>query len=156
MIQQLITMWDERPNDLLEETLKYNRQIWLLFYDTAMDDQKNSRPDALRNNIINLANFIFKREIDILANPAKEKLGILLNINHEISAGLMENTAHLAISNKNLNCHDVADFLHQMQVQSAITANQSVVCSKDKCYLENGDVRDSCIKQINEYQDLVK
>ncbi|MCK5375246.1 MAG: flagellar FlaF family protein [Alphaproteobacteria bacterium] len=100
MIQQLITMWDERPNDLLEETLKYNRQIWLLFYDTAMDDQKNSRPDALRNNIINLANFIFKREIDILANPAKEKLGILLNINHEISAGLMENTAQTSQDNQ--------------------------------------------------------
>ena len=42
----------------------------------------------------------------------------------------MENTVNLAISNKKLNCHDVAEFLHQIKVESAIMANQSVVCSK--------------------------
>ncbi len=88
MIQQLSSMWDSRPGDLLEETLKYNRNIWMLFYDTAMEKKENGQPDALRNNIINLANFIFKREMDILANPEKAKLDILININREIVAGL--------------------------------------------------------------------
>ncbi len=90
MIQQLVTMWDSRPDDLLEETLKYNRNIWMLFYDSAMENKENDRPDALRDNIINLANFIFKREMDILANPDKTKLEVLLSINSEIAAGLSE------------------------------------------------------------------
>jgi len=94
MIQQLVTMWDSRPGELLEETLKYNRNIWMLFYDTAMEKKENAQPDALRSNIINLANFIFKREMDILANPDKDKLGILININREIAAGLTANGAH--------------------------------------------------------------
>ncbi|MFP4097265.1 MAG: flagellar biosynthesis regulator FlaF [Alphaproteobacteria bacterium] len=90
MMQQLVTVWDERPEDLLEETLKYNRQIWVLFYDTAIEgNDETARPEALRSNIINLANFIFKREVDILSSPAKEKIDILININHEIASGLM-------------------------------------------------------------------
>lgn len=91
-IQQLVTMWDTRPDELLEETLKYNRNIWMLFYDTALEDKTNSRPDALRGNIVNLANFIFKREMDILASPEKNKLEVLISINREIAQGLMENS----------------------------------------------------------------
>ncbi len=94
MIQQLATTWDSRPGELLEETLKYNRNIWMLFYDTAMEDKEDTRPDALRKNIINLANFIFKREMDILADPDKAKLDVLLNINSEIAAGLTESAAN--------------------------------------------------------------
>ena len=96
MIQQLTTMWDTRPDELLEETLKYNRNIWMLFYDTAMEKKENAQPDALRKNIINLANFIFKREMDILANPDKGKLDILLSINNEIAAGLNESASNSA------------------------------------------------------------
>ena len=55
----------------------------------AMQNQDGARPEALRNNIVNLANFIFKREMDILAEPAKEKLTVLININREIAEGLM-------------------------------------------------------------------
>lgn len=91
MLQQLIDGWDDRPKDLLEETLKYNRQVWMLFYDTALENKDGDRPNDLRSNIVNLANFIFKREMEIMANPQKEKLDILININREISAGLMIN-----------------------------------------------------------------
>lgn len=97
MIQKLSSMWDTRPDTLLEETLKYNRNIWMLFYDTAMESKDSSRPDALRSNIISLANFIFKREMDILANPDKAKLDILLSINSEIAAGLSESAGNGAV-----------------------------------------------------------
>ncbi len=90
MMQTLIDGWDEQPKDLLEETLKYNRQIWVLFYDTALENKDEDRPNDLRSNIVNLANFIFKREMEILSNPEKKKLEILININKEIAAGLME------------------------------------------------------------------
>lgn len=89
MIHDMQENWDNVDNDALEDTLKYNRQIWMMFYDTALENPDGDRSDNLRSNIINLANFIFKREVDILAEPKKEKLDVLVNINKEIAAGLM-------------------------------------------------------------------
>jgi len=83
--------WDNVTPDLLEETLKYNRQIWMMFYDTAIENEEGGRPDDLRSNIINLANFIFKREIEVMSSPSPEKLNILISINQEIAAGLLTN-----------------------------------------------------------------
>lgn len=95
-LQTLVNDWDNRPKGLLEETLTYNRQIWVLFYDTAIENKDGGRPNDLRSNIINLANFIFKRELEILADPKKEKLDILISINNEIAAGLMTKPAEEA------------------------------------------------------------
>ena len=81
--------WDNVSKESLEEILKYNRQIWMMFYDTAIENPEGDRPNDLRSNIINLANFIFKREVEIMAAPAREKLDVLININREIAAGLM-------------------------------------------------------------------
>ena len=89
MIRDMQDNWDEVNTEVLEATLKYNRQIWMMFYDTALENPEGDRPDQLRSNIINLANFIFKREVDIMADPQKEKLDVLVNINKEIAAGLM-------------------------------------------------------------------
>lgn len=82
--------WDQMTIEILHETLKYNRDIWMMFYDTAVENTEGTRPLELRNNIYNLANFIFKREIDILAKPEKQKFDILISINRDIAAGLME------------------------------------------------------------------
>lgn len=89
-LTELQEKWGDKPDrDALEEVLKYNRQIWMMFYDAALENPEGDRPNDLRSNIINLANFIFKRELDILAEPDKEKLTVLININREIAAGLM-------------------------------------------------------------------
>lgn len=89
MLADLQNDWESVTPQILEETLKYNRQIWMIFYDTALENPEGNRPNDLRSNIINLANFIFKREIDVMANPEKQKLDILISINREIAAGLM-------------------------------------------------------------------
>lgn len=81
--------WDNVTPDILEETLRYNRQIWVMFYDNAVQNPEGNRPNDLRSNIVNLANFIFKRELEIIATPDKKKLDVLININREIAAGLM-------------------------------------------------------------------
>ena len=94
MLQDLQDNWDAmKDKDLLEATLKYNRQIWMMFYDTALENKEGDRPNDLRSNIINLANFIFKREVEIMVSPQKEKLSVLVNINREIAAGLMNKPA---------------------------------------------------------------
>jgi flagellar protein FlaF len=97
MIKALQEDWDNIDPIKLEETLTYNRQIWMLFYDTALENPENPggviRPNDLRSNIINLANFVFKRQLDIMAAPEKQKLDILININREIAEGLLTKPA---------------------------------------------------------------
>jgi flagellar protein FlaF len=89
MLQDLRDDFENIDSEAIAETLKYNRQIWIMFYDTAIENKGEEHTSALRSNIINLANFIFKRETEILSNPSAEKLDVLININREISAGLM-------------------------------------------------------------------
>lgn len=88
-LQELQDDWDNMTMERLEEVITYNRQIWLMFYDTALENPEGDRPNDLRSNIINLANFIFKRGMEVLSEPKKEKLNVLVNINREIAAGLM-------------------------------------------------------------------
>lgn len=93
MFKELQDNWSDSNLEVIEATLKYNRNIWLMFYDTAVENTEGNRPRDLRSNIVNLANFIFKREIDIMSDPKKEKLDVLININREIAAGLMTKPA---------------------------------------------------------------
>jgi flagellar biosynthesis activator protein FlaF len=95
-LQDLQNDWGNVTSDLLGETLKYNRSIWLMFYDTALENPEGNRPNDLRSNIVNLANFIFKREIDIIAKPEKNKLDVLIKINRDIAGGLMQGVANAA------------------------------------------------------------
>ena len=90
MMEDLQNEWDEENTpESLEDTLLYNRQIWMIFYNTATENQHKDEMKDLRANIINLANFIFKREIEILSTPRKTDLDALISINRQISAGLM-------------------------------------------------------------------
>lgn len=89
MLADLQEGLDDADIELIESTLKYNRQIWMMFYDTALENPDNNRPNDLRSNIVNLANFVFKRELDIMSTPTKQKFDVLININKEIAAGLM-------------------------------------------------------------------
>ncbi|MBX2833421.1 MAG: flagellar biosynthesis regulator FlaF [Micavibrio sp.] len=88
-LSMLQEKWDERGKDDLDVALQYNRQIWMMFYDTALENREGDRPNDLRSNIVNLANFVFKRELEVRAKPEREKLDILININKEIAAGLI-------------------------------------------------------------------
>jgi flagellar protein FlaF len=94
MMQDLCDEFENAGSDLIEEVLKYNRQIWVMFYDTAIENKGKDHTLELRSNILNLANFVFKREMEIIAKPAPEKFKVLININREIAAGLMGSPAN--------------------------------------------------------------
>lgn len=81
--------WNSISREDLDEVLKYNRQIWMMFVDNAIEDESPDRPTELRNNIASLGVFIFNHTLDVLADPAPEKLDILIEVNSEIAAGLM-------------------------------------------------------------------
>jgi flagellar protein FlaF len=89
MMQELQQHWDPDNIEKINEILTFNRQIWMLFFDTALENKDGNRPNDLRSNIVNLASFIFKRTVEILSDPAPGKFDILISINRDIAAGLM-------------------------------------------------------------------
>lgn len=99
-LQALQDKWDNGMTaEDLNEALTFNRQIWMLFVDTAMENTGSGHTVELRNNILNLGTFIFKHTIDIMIAPKKEKLNILIEINREIAGGLMQQIPKQNITN---------------------------------------------------------
>ncbi len=78
--------WHGRQGEL-DEALTFNRKLWTILV-TSVTDADNPLPQAIKNNIANLAIFVFERTITVMAEPGPEKLGALVTINREIAAGL--------------------------------------------------------------------
>lgn len=71
----------------LGQALTYNRKIWTVFAASATSPD-NPLPEALKQNVAQLAAVIFQRTIAILAEPAPEKLALLVRINRDVASGL--------------------------------------------------------------------
>ena len=78
--------WNGRRAEL-DEALTFNRKLWTILA-TSVTDIENPLPQAIKNNIANLAMFVFERTITVMMEPSPEKLGALVTINREIAAGL--------------------------------------------------------------------
>lgn len=87
-LQEIMDDWESTSHAELDAVLTYNRKLWTVFVDDIVEN-KEEKPDDLRNNIANLGMFIFKRTIEILAEPEAQKLNILIEINRDIAAGLL-------------------------------------------------------------------
>ena len=82
--------WESADRDKkLDESLKFNQLIWSIFQ-SELAAEDNPLPKDLRLNLLRLSAFIDGRSLDTMAYPASEKLTILININHNIAAGLRE------------------------------------------------------------------
>lgn len=82
--------WGDKQ-DQLPAALDKNRLLWTVIAG-EIREENNPQPLAIKNNILNLALFIFQRTISTLAEPTPEKLDILININMNIAKGLTENS----------------------------------------------------------------
>lgn len=76
----------------LDDALTYNRKLWTILA-TSATEAENPLPREIKQNIANLALFIFKRTIDVMIDKKPEQLGALININRQIAAGLRERPA---------------------------------------------------------------
>jgi len=85
-LQVIRDNWEGKRTEL-DEALTFNRKLWTVLVASATDAE-NPLPQAIKNNIANLALFIFERTFTMMTEPAPEKLGALININREIAAGL--------------------------------------------------------------------
>jgi flagellar biosynthesis activator protein FlaF len=71
----------------LDAALKYNQRVWCIFQ-AELENPANPLPNSLKVNLLRLIAFIDKRTLETIAYPSPEKLTILININHNIAAGL--------------------------------------------------------------------
>lgn len=74
-------------DNMLEEALKFNQRIWSIFQ-SELSNEDNPLPKNLRRDIIRLSAFIDKRIFETMAEPAPEKLTIIIDINNNLAAGL--------------------------------------------------------------------
>ncbi len=79
--------WDNTEKEPLNKALDKNRRLWSILA-SAMKEEDCPQPPEIKQNILNLANFVFKRTSEIIANPEASKLDILININMNIARGL--------------------------------------------------------------------
>jgi flagellar biosynthesis activator protein FlaF len=78
---------DDWGNADLDGALTYNRRLWTLLV-TAVTAEDNPLPVQIKQNIANLAGFIFDRTLSIESRPDPDKLASLITINREIATGL--------------------------------------------------------------------
>ena len=74
--------------------VRYNRRLWLVFAD-ALTKAENQLPPEIKRNVTSLAMFVLNRSrtIETAAQPNPERVGVLININRELAAGLRANVA---------------------------------------------------------------
>lgn len=80
--------WQPGTDDTLTDALTFNRKLWTIFAAEAANDE-NELPLELRNNIANIAVFVFKRSMELQAIAEPAKVGALIEINKNLAAGLM-------------------------------------------------------------------
>lgn len=77
------------------EALRLNWRLWTIIQcDVASDE--NNLPDELKANIMSLSIFVDRQTLDALNAPAASKLGILIDINRNVAAGLSARPAPAA------------------------------------------------------------
>lgn len=101
-LRTLYERWDDATVEDTDNILTYNRKLWTVFFDSAIENP-DERPQMLRENIISLANFVFKRTIKILAERDKEKILVLIDINREIASGLNQSAKEQASQSDDSN-----------------------------------------------------
>ncbi|HEY4165987.1 MAG TPA: flagellar biosynthesis regulator FlaF, partial [Reyranella sp.] len=89
-LQRLRDDWENMRNRDLVAALLFNRRLWTVFVSSATRED-SVMPVDLRENIANLGIFIMKQSISLQAEPAAQKLDVLININRQLAAGLRAN-----------------------------------------------------------------
>jgi len=85
-LQGIQDNWDARKADL-DDALIYNRKIWTVIASSATEED-NPLPRPIKQNIANLAIFIFNHTMKMMIEPSPDRLRSLVSINRELAAGL--------------------------------------------------------------------
>lgn len=90
MLKDCQNHWGEEGHDeRFDIAIRFNQKVWT-FFQAELTDPENPLPREIKENLLNLSIFIDNRLIEALMNPAPEMLTAVININHNIAAGLMD------------------------------------------------------------------
>jgi len=79
----------DAPIEEFRAALRANWRLWTIFQANLVDAECKL-PDQVRGNLLGLANFIDKTTVELLVERDATKIDTLLNINRQISEGLLE------------------------------------------------------------------
>jgi flagellar protein FlaF len=78
----------DADRDAVLEAVRLNWRLWTIIQ-AEQSDPDSLTPRNIREGLLNLANFVDKRSIALLASADKNELEILINVNRNIAAGLL-------------------------------------------------------------------
>jgi|SRR5262249_10652246 len=85
-LQAIQDNWDHNKH-LLDAALLHNRKLWTIFL-TDVTGTNSPLPAEIRQNVANLGVFVINHTLAISRQPHPDQLGVLININRQIAAGL--------------------------------------------------------------------
>jgi flagellar protein FlaF len=85
-LQGIRDNWEAKSAEL-GDALRFNQKLWTILA-TSVTDRDSQVPPDIRQQIVDLALFIFQHTIDVQIEPEPQKLAVLVNINRELAAGL--------------------------------------------------------------------
>jgi flagellar biosynthesis activator protein FlaF len=77
------------PLDERRAALRRNWRLWTIFQANLLDPGCQV-PAETRRNLLGLANFIDRQTGELLANCEPDRIDVLININRQISEGLLD------------------------------------------------------------------
>jgi len=77
------------PIDVVRGALRRNWRLWTIFQANLLDPDCQV-PAEIRSNLLGLSNFVDRQTAALLANPDPARIDVLVNINRQISEGLLE------------------------------------------------------------------
>ena len=75
-------------SEAMRGAARVNWRLWTIFQG-ELSTPDSPVPVEIRQNMLNLCNFVDKRVVEILAEPKPELFNVLINVNRQIAAGLM-------------------------------------------------------------------
>jgi flagellar protein FlaF len=79
----------DEPLDRRRAALRRNWRLWTIFQASLLE-AGNQMPAEVRANLLGLANFIDRHTAGVLADGDPGKIDVLVNINRQISEGLLD------------------------------------------------------------------
>lgn len=79
----------EGPIEDFRAALRKNWRLWTIFQ-ASLSEADCTLPLPVRRNLLGLSNFIDRQTADLLAVRDAKKVDVLVNINRQISEGLLE------------------------------------------------------------------
>ena len=80
---------DKETREARKTALRLNWRLWTIFQAELTLDS-SPVPEEIRLNMLTLCHFVDKHTVGCLASPEADKLAVLIDINRNIAAGLMQ------------------------------------------------------------------